>query len=142
MRRTDRARAVARRSARSALYRLSAGLRAEHRVMIDYSMLGALSGLIVAINGLTLWAVKRLLDTQRDALREQTAALSQRDAGFDYEIEAVRGELKDFRIEVSRSYIARDDWIIYVGRMEQKIDAIWGYIFQLTKEQNDGSGPS
>ncbi len=110
--------------------------------MIDYSMLGALSGLIVAINGLTLWAVKRLLDTQRDALREQTAALSQRDAGFDYEIEAVRGELKDFRIEVSRSYIARDDWIIYVGRMEQKIDAIWGYIFQLTKEQNDGSGPS
>lgn len=87
-----------------------------------------LLGVVSVVNGLTIWAMKRLLDGQREAFAQQIRQLATRNAGQDDDIQQVRDDLNEFKVTATRQFIHREDALIYFGRFEQKIDAIWSHL--------------
>jgi len=96
--------------------------------MWDYSKIGLLIGIVTAVNALTLFMMRQLLESHRRSFAKQVESLTTVNTGQDDDISEVKEELSDFRVEVAKNYIHREDAIIYFGRFEQKIDAIWGYL--------------
>lgn len=100
----------------------------------DVAKIFELIGIISTINGLTLWAVKRLVDNQRAMMIETVQKVIDRNSSQDDDIVKVKNELNDFKVEVVRSYIHRDDAVIYFGRFEQKIDSIWNHLIGIQRD--------
>lgn len=97
----------------------------------DWDTLARLAGLLIAINGGLLWAVKWIIDHQRQAFEQRFEEFIKRDKAQDDDIEALRGDLQDLKASLPREYVHRDDWIMSFGRFEQKIDGIWNFLHEL-----------
>ena len=102
----------------------------------DWHQVGTLIGVISALNGGFLWATKVLIENQRSAFAERVAAMIDANNHQDEDIAELARDLAAFKLSITEHYIRRDDWIVYVGRMEQKIDAIWGHLFTASQANN------
>lgn len=89
---------------------------------------------LVAVIGLSstglLWAVKIMLRNHNAALGERFDELAQRDRGHDHAIHQLREELNDHKVDAARQYLHREDAVMFFGRAEQKIDAIWQFLHE------------
>ncbi len=98
--------------------------------MWDWRYLSAMLALLTIYSGFILFAVKFLMRKQSGDLADKLMELIARDTGQDDEIEAVRREISEHRIEVAKDYIRREDALVYFSRFEQKLDAVWGFLHE------------
>lgn len=103
--------------------------------------LAELMSVLVAVNGGTLWAVKKMIENQREQFALQIRELVDRDSGQDANVDRVQERVSQLEVHLARDYIHRDDAIIFFGRFEQKMDAVWDQLIKLqqTRGMNDGS---
>lgn len=91
----------------------------------DWNYLGVMAALLALFSGILLWAVRTLLKRQADDVSSKLLDLMKRDTTQDDDIDAVRKELNDHRVDVATNYIRREDALVFFSRFEQKIDAVW-----------------
>lgn len=103
--------------------------------------LAELMAVLMAVNGGTLWAVKKMIENQREQFSQQIQELINRDTGQDGNLDRVQERVSQLEVHLARDYINRDDAIIFFGRFEQKIDSIWNHLITLqqTRGKHDGS---
>jgi len=94
------------------------------------AMVGTLAALLAVYSAILLWAVKALLKRQSDETAAKLLELMERDTSQDDEIDAVRRELNDHKVDVAKNYIRREDALVYFARFEQKVDAIWTFLHE------------
>lgn len=102
--------------------------------MWDLYKLSELIGIIAAFNAVTIFAVKRLMENQWRAFAQQVHEVKACDVRQDANVQTVREELAAFKLEATRSFIHREDALVYFGRFEQKIDAIWTHLMHMQGE--------
>lgn len=102
----------------------------------DWRELGAFLGVIVVANGLMLWAVKLLLQRQSETLANKLNELTTSDETQTDAINALQRDLNKHKLESARNYLHREDAVIWFGRFEQKIDALWNFLHDRFESKN------
>jgi len=107
--------------------------------MWDITQISVMVGIVTVINALMVFVMRQLLESHRRSVAKQFEALGGTNQSQDDDITQVRKELYEFKAETARNYIHREDAIVYFGRFEQKIDAIWGYL--INQKSGGPNGP-
>lgn len=78
--------------------------------------------LVTAINAGFFWAIKWLVINSLKDCRESN--------------ETLKDGLSSLKENLPRDYVRREDWIMGFAKIEQKIDGIWNYIHQNSKNSS------
>ena len=104
---------------------------------MEWQQLAVIVSVIGAINALTMWAVQLMMKRHTKQTDDLFEAASTRDKDHDLKINVIEEKLAELKLEVARDYVTRRDFVIAFGRCEQKIDAIWVFLHEASK---NGSG--
>lgn len=109
---------------------------------IDWKTLSAITAVLSLLNAGLFWAVRWLVESQRQAFERRFEDLIGRLKVSSEDVHEVRRELYELKAELPRTYVQRDDWIMSFGRFEQKLDGIWNFVHELRDRLDGGAdGP-
>lgn len=92
---------------------------------LDWRVAGMLVTLVVAWSGLLVAAIKWLLDRHSQHIDRRFSELEKHDTAEQLRVERLRSELQAVRIEMSRDYVRREDWIRFSGLIDAKLDKLY-----------------
>ena len=98
---------------------------------LDWLMLSIIAGVVAAVNGLTMWAIKTMITRDLDRMAKQSA-------GFAGDLKSLRKDLNELKLGVARDYVHRNDFVMWSSRIEQKIDAVWSFLYEEKRHHGPG----
>lgn len=102
--------------------------------MLEWREVATIVGIMSAVNGGFLWACKAMLENQRNQFLDSIRGITSKNSDQDEHINLVREDLAAFKLQASEGFIRREDAIIYFGRFEQKIDAVWNHLLKMSQK--------
>jgi hypothetical protein len=115
-------------------------------VMLDWKAIGVIVTLLLAWSSALVGAIKWLIDKYSDHMDERFETLQRHDIAEQQRLESVMRDLAEFRLEVSRDYVRREDWIRFSGQIDAKLDRLYERFEWLVKSFRRGDerpgGPS
>ena len=97
---------------------------------MNWTMIAVFVAIISLVNGGFVWAVKCLLAADRKKLAADLKRITDDNCEQDDRHDQLQKEFTQLKDSLPEKYIRREDWIICISRIEQKIDAIWKYVIE------------
>ena len=96
----------------------------------DWGLIATLIGLYAAMNAVVIFAVGSLLKQHGRDVGRRLDEMRKQDGNHDQELEDLRQDLADHKLRTERDFVRREDSVIYMSRVERKMDAIWGALHE------------
>jgi hypothetical protein len=100
---------------------------------LDWQTVGLVLGIFTTLNGMSLWAVKWLIERNNEILTAQFKARTTKDVDQDEEMRRISQKQNQIELSMSNEYMHRDDASIYFERLDKKIDMIWSHLLKTGK---------
>ena len=104
---------------------------------MDWKQVATLEGMIILANGGFVWAVKWLLSEDRKRLAADFRQIRAEALKQGNRHDELWKEVSALKESLPREFVRREDWVMSFGRIEQKIDAIWKFVYEYVDQKRN-----
>jgi hypothetical protein len=101
---------------------------------INWQTVAALVVIVTTLNGMSLWAIKWLIERNNEILMTKFKERRRKDIDQDEEMRRIQQEQNEIKVSMPDEYMRRDDAVVYFERLDKKIDMIWSHLLKASEK--------
>lgn len=93
--------------------------------MSVWQLVGVLFSMVTFTNVAYLFALKLILARHQAHLDEKLAGISKASSRADERVTRLEADIAELRLDVTRNYVHKEDWVRFSTGLSAKLDGVW-----------------